>query len=144
MNTREPHDQRDTTLAAGTTPLPGTQPTFVPWNYRPDAGWAPGFDLVGYHVEAADGSIGKIDEASQATDQSYLVVDTGPWIFGKKVLIPAGTVSHIDHTDRKVFVDRTKDQVKSAPEFDADMYMEPNFRDKVGGYYDDTYRRPLY
>ena len=26
----------------------------------------------------------------------YLVVDTGFWIFGKKRLIPAGVVTHVD------------------------------------------------
>jgi hypothetical protein len=120
------------------------EPPFNPWNYRPDAGWAAEFDLVGYHVEATDGGIGKIDLASQATDESYLVVDTGPWIFGKKVMLPAGTVTHIDHTDRKVYVDRTKDQVKSSPGFDADMYTEPVYRDKVGGYYHGTYSSRMY
>ena len=47
-------------------------------------------DLTGFSVEALDGSIGKIDEASNEVGASYLVVDTGPWIFGKKVMLPAG------------------------------------------------------
>jgi hypothetical protein len=47
-------------------------------------------DLTGFDVEAADGSIGKVDEATQEVGESYLVVDTGVWIFGKKVLLPAG------------------------------------------------------
>jgi hypothetical protein len=128
--------------AFGADPLPGTAADFNAWNYRADAGWTPEFDLVGYHVEATDGRIGKIDEASHATDASFLVVDTGPWIFGRKVMIPAGNVTHIDHTDRNVYVDRTKDQVKESPEFDADMYTEAAYRDKLGGYYDDTYRGP--
>lgn len=138
MDTLEPRDGSHATPVR--SPLPGQQQPFNAWNYRPDAGWTPEFDLVGYHVEATDGSIGKIDEAGQATDDSYLVVDTGPWIFGKKVMIPAGTVTHLDHTDRKVYVDRTKEQVKSSPEFDSDQYTEPVYRDKIGGYYDDTYR----
>jgi PRC-barrel domain len=125
------------------TEYSSTERAFNAWNYRPDAGWRADFDLVGYHVEATDGRIGKIDEDSNATDASYLVVDTGPWILGKKVMIPAGTVTHIDHTDRKVYVDRTKEQVKSSPEFDQDMYTDAAYRDKVGGYYDDTYRRPM-
>ena len=100
---------------------PGDRST--PWNYRPDAGWAPEFDLVGYHVEATDGSVGKVDERHHATGASYLVVDTGPWIFGQKVDIPAGTVTHIDHTDRRVYLDRTKDQVNApSPDFDPDRH----------------------
>ena len=128
------------TLDPRETPLPGTRPPFNAWNFRADAGWSAEFDLVGYHVEATDGGIGKVAEASHALDQSYFVVDTGPWIFGKKVMLPAGTVTHIDHTDRKVYVDRTKAQVKSSPEFDPDLYTEAAYRDKVGGYYDETYR----
>ena len=94
-------------------------------------------DLVGYKVEATDGGIGKIDSASHEVGGSYLVVDTGPWIFGKKVMLPAGTVNHVDHDERKVYVDRTKDQIKAAPEYDETSHSDPAYRDKLGGYYDD-------
>ncbi|MGE5829345.1 MAG: PRC-barrel domain-containing protein [Micromonosporaceae bacterium] len=112
---------------------------FDPWNYRPDAGWSAEQEIVGYHVEATDGSIGKVCATSQATDESYIVVDTGPWIFGHKVLLPAGTVTRIDPDDRKVYLDRTKEQIKSSPDYDPDMWGEPSYRDKVGGHYGDTY-----
>ena len=49
-----------------------------------------GRDLSGYHVEALDGSIGKIDEATYEVGKSFIIVDTGPWIFGRKVMLPAG------------------------------------------------------
>ena len=45
-------------------------------------------DLTGYEVEATDGGIGSVDEATNDVGGSYIVVDTGPWIFGKKVLLP--------------------------------------------------------
>jgi hypothetical protein len=112
--------------------------SFNPWTYRDDVS-VPTTGVVGYKVEATDGHIGKVDEASYDVNTSYLVVDTGPWIFGKKVMIPAGTVNHVDHNEKKVYVDRTKDQIKSAPEFDANTYANPEYRDKIGGYYGDTY-----
>jgi hypothetical protein len=111
---------------------------FDPWRYRDDAG-VTGADLVGYKVEATDGGIGKIDSASHDINSSYLVVDTGPWIFGKKVMLPAGVVNHVDHDDRKVYVDRSKDQIKAAPEFDDTGHEDPAYRDKLGGYYGGTY-----
>ena len=77
-------------------------------------------NLAGYGlVEAveAHGDIGKIDEATNKVGGSYIVVDTGPWIFGKKVLLPAGVATR-DYDDEKVFVNRTKEQIKKAPEFD--------------------------
>ena len=92
-------------------------------------------DLTGFTVEALDGDIGKIDEATNEVGGSYIVVDTGPWIFGKKVLLPAGVLRDADFDDEKVFVNRTKDQIKNAPEFDADRYTDEGYRNEVGGYY---------
>ena len=69
------------------------------WTYREDV-LAPGVsprDVVGYGVEARDGSIGKVDDATYDAGASHLVVDTGPWIFGKKVMLPAGVIESVDH-----------------------------------------------
>ena len=94
-----------------------------------------GQDLTGFTVEALDGSIGKIDEATNEVGGSYVVVDTGPWIFGKKVLLPAGVLRDADLDDQTVFVNRTKDQIKNAPEFDEDRYKDGDYRNEVGAYY---------
>lgn len=112
---------------AETVPLPA----FQVWDYRPDAGWAPEFELTGYHVEAVDGSIGKVTQSSYATHGSYLVVDTGPWIFGRSVIVPAGIVSNIDHDGRRVYLDRTKDHVTAAPAYSD----EPAFWDKISAHF---------
>jgi hypothetical protein len=92
-------------------------------------------DLTGYSVEAMDGSIGKVDEATYDTSRSYIVVDTGPWIFGKKVLLPAGVVERVDLDSETVFVTRTKDEIKNAPEFDETTYREDAYRSQVRDYY---------
>ena len=92
-------------------------------------------DLTGFSVEALDGSIGKIDEVSNEVGGSYLVVDTGPWIFGKKVMLPAGVVRDVDLDTQTVFVNRSKDEIKNAPEFDQDRYHDDAYRQDLGGYY---------
>jgi len=92
-------------------------------------------NLSGFSVEALDGGIGKVDDATCDVGQSFVVVDTGPWIFGKKVMLPAGVVRDIDLDTETVFVNRTKDQIKNAPEFDEDMYRDPAYRDQRDGYY---------
>ena len=104
------------------------------WDYR-DSTWTEGHDLVGYSVEAADGSIGKIDQATNDTSTAYLVVDTGPWIFGKKVMLPAGVIDRVDEEDEKVWVNRTKDQIKAAPEYDESKNTDPDYRNDLGSYY---------
>ena len=93
-------------------------------------------DLTGYKVEALDGSIGKVDEATVEAGGSSVVVDTGPWIFGKKVLLPAGVIRDVDPDTETVFVNRTKDQIKNAPEFDEKRYRDQDYRNEVGSYYD--------
>jgi hypothetical protein len=103
------------------------------WTYRSNE-WA-GFDLTGFGVEALDGGIGKIDEATHDVGSSYIVVDTGPWIFGKKVMLPAGVIDRVDADDEKVYVDRTKDEIKNAPEFDEDTYTSEDYRSNLGTYY---------
>ena len=82
--------------------------------------------LVGYDVEATDGHIGTIEEASVVTGQAHLVVDTGTWIVGKKRVIPAGVLEAINDPDKRVHISLSKDQVRSAPDFDARWRDERN------------------
>jgi hypothetical protein len=92
-------------------------------------------DLTGFEVEARDGGIGKVDEATSDVGGSFLVIDTGPWIFGKKVMLPAGVVDNVDFDTQTIFVDRTKDEIKSSPEFDETTYGEESYRTELGSYY---------
>ena len=120
---------------------------FIPWAWR-DPSWTeepredlddrPDTGLIGYEVEATDGAIGKIDEDNAKVPHDCLMVDTGPWIFGRKVVLPVGTVRHVDHAGRKVHVDRTKEQIKNAPEYDADDH--DGYRERTGDYYSESYR----
>ncbi|MDZ5661272.1 PRC-barrel domain-containing protein [Nocardioides sp. S-58] len=93
----------------------------IVWSYR-DSEWAEDHDLVGYDVEGEDGSLGKVDQATADTDGAWLVVDTGFWIFGKKRVIPAGTVVGMDHEGQRIIVNVSKDQVKEAPDYDEDTW----------------------
>lgn len=106
------------------------------WSYRDSARQQGSQGLVGYHVHATDGDIGKVDEASEEVGASRIVVDTGPWIFGRKVVLPAGTVERVDHGDETVYVDLTKDQIKDSPELgETTTTDDPAYRESVGNYY---------
>jgi hypothetical protein len=96
----------------------------------------PTVDLTGFKVEALDGSIGKVDWATYESGDSFIIVATGPWIFGKKVMLPGGVIRDIDLDTETVFVNRTKDQIKNAPEFDEKRYREQGYQNKLGSYYD--------
>ncbi|WP_327064331.1 PRC-barrel domain-containing protein [Kitasatospora sp. NBC_01302] len=111
------------------------------WEFRSTSGQVPGTDLVDFHVEATDGPIGKVDKHSDEVGSQYLVVDTGPWIFGKHVLLPAGTVVRVDQEDKRIYVDRTKDEIKNGPEFDKDKHQDTDAgsREAYGSYYSPFY-----
>ena len=108
------------------------------WTYRAETGMGHdvnAVDVVGYGVEALDGSIGKVDEATYDAGSAHLVIDTGPWIFGQKVVLPAGIITNVDLEDETVFVNRTKEEIKNAPPFDESTYREPRYSEELGSYY---------
>ncbi len=89
----------------------------------PEPTWST-VDLSGFDVEATDGGIGAVDRATYEIGANALVVDTGPWIFGRKVMLPVGVMSRVDVNDRRVWVSLTKDQIKNAPEFDTSRHHD--------------------
>ncbi|MFI8290530.1 PRC-barrel domain containing protein [Streptomyces sp. ms191] len=106
------------------------------WSFKSTSGHLAGTDLTGYKVEATDGGIGKVDKHSDEVGDAYLVVDTGVWIFGKEVLLPASTVVRVDPDERKIYVDRTKEQIKDAPEFHRDQHLgNAGYHEELGTYY---------
>ncbi|WP_033825004.1 PRC-barrel domain-containing protein [Kitasatospora sp. MBT63] len=114
------------------------------WDFRSTSGHVSGNDLVGFHVEATDGPIGKVDRLSEEVGARYLVVDTGPWIFGRHVLLPAGTVVRVEQDEKKVYVDRTKDEIKGGPEFERDRHdSDTGYRERYAGYYGPFYGGPV-
>ncbi|MFJ9949788.1 PRC-barrel domain-containing protein [Kitasatospora sp. NPDC091207] len=114
------------------------------WEFRSTSGYVTGSDLVDFRVEAVDGHIGRIDKLSEQAEARYLVVDTGPWIFGKHVLLPAGTVVQVDFEERKAYVDRTKDEIRNGPEFDRHRHDDDtDYQEKYAGYYGPFYGGPL-
>ncbi|MFJ9523171.1 PRC-barrel domain containing protein [Kitasatospora sp. NPDC101801] len=106
------------------------------WGYQGTEGYAAGTDLTGYRVEATDGHIGKIDKHTEDVDSAHIVVDTGPWIFGREVLLPAGTLSRIDTVEETVWINRTKDEIKNSPEYtQIEHTCDHEYRDRLDGYY---------
>jgi hypothetical protein len=110
------------------------------WTYSSE--YTQPLEVEGFAVAATDGDIGKVDEATYDVGSSYIVVDTGPWIFGRKVLLPAGVIERIDLDNRRAEVRLTKEQIKNSPEYDPDTedYRSDAYRERVGTYYSDFYR----
>jgi hypothetical protein len=104
------------------------------WSFREDVGHDRA-DLTGMSVEAVDGSVGSVKDVISDIDGAYLLVDTGPPIIGSTVLVPAGLVTAIDVDNESLKVDRTKDEIKGAPDFEAGTGKDPAYRDAVARHY---------
>jgi hypothetical protein len=55
-------------------------------------------------------------------------------------MLPAGVIERIDHNDRKVSVNLTKDEIRQAPDYDAEREREEAYRQDVGTYYGPLFR----
>ncbi len=94
--------------------------------------------LDDYSVYAQDeDKVGTVEDGlfDDSTGQfRYLVVDTGPWIFGKKVLLPIGK-AQFDNDRQRVYVNGlTKEQVENLPEYTGEM-VDYDYEEQVRGVY---------
>jgi len=79
-------------------------------------------DLAGFHLAATDGSIGEVQDCyfdDVHWTVRYLVVDTGGWLSGRKVLISPMAVREVDAAGRRVVVALTREQVERSPDVDT-------------------------
>jgi hypothetical protein len=98
-----------------------------------------GGELTGYEVVAVDGDLGEVVEAEyDGPFPAHLYVDVGSWLFGHHVMLPVGLVERIDATERKVYVDRTKDQIEHAPRPDPVVTDHVDYWERLGSYYSGT------
>jgi uncharacterized protein (TIGR02271 family) len=103
-------------------------------NYRQDS--FDGEDVKGLDVYAGktDEKIGTIHDVlvDETGRFRYFVIDTGFWIFGKKVLLPVGRC-HIDANVRRIYAIgiATKEQAEKLPEYDDSMTVDYDYEERV-------------
>jgi hypothetical protein len=92
--------------------------------------------IKGFTIAAKDGSLGDVsdflfDDATWLI--RWLVVDTGNWLPGRKVLLPPSVLGHLDEAAREFSVRLTRQQVKDSPDIDT---AKPVSRQVESGIYD--------
>lgn len=95
-------------------------------------------DLKGCSIAASDGPIGKVTDAyfddSEWTVR-YLVVETGSWLFDRKVLISPLFIERVDWDDSQVMVSRSREQVKDSPDIDFDKPVSRQQEEEYNRHY---------
>lgn len=97
-----------------------------------------GDDIKGYDVYAGNNEkIGSVYDAliDEQGSFRYFVVDTGFWVFGKKVLVPMGKVQ-IDYDRHRIMVaGMTKEEVERMPEYSDNLAIDYDYEERVRGSY---------
>jgi uncharacterized protein (TIGR02271 family) len=94
-------------------------------------------DLMDYDLYASADKVGSVDDllVDDTGKIRYLIVNTGAWIFGKKVLLPIGR-ARIDYSSRRVAVDGlTREQVEALPQYDGNMPVDYEHEEQVRDIY---------
>lgn len=92
--------------------------------------------LVSWTVEARDGEVGKVDDASLDAGEGALVIASGPFLLGHMVLLPAGLVEKVDPEHRRLHVAATRDQIERSPRRRTGIRLDDEeYRAKVAAYY---------
>jgi uncharacterized protein (TIGR02271 family) len=94
-------------------------------------------EIKGLDVYATDEKIGSVDDVlvDEQGRFRYLVINTGAWIIGKKVLLPIGRTRVDDDAKRVYATNLTKAQVEALPEFTNDMTIDYDHEEQVRGVY---------
>lgn len=80
--------------------------------------------LAGYRIAAVDAVVGTVDDVYFDDNDwkvRYLVVDTGKWLPGRRVLLAPTVVADADDHARAVAVGLTQEQIRNSPPSYTDM-----------------------
>ncbi len=106
-------------------------------NYRDQFG---DHDILSYGFYSNSEKIGSVDDLLVDDEGRfrYLVINTGAWIFGKKVLLPIGQ-ARIDYNNRRIYANGlSREQVENLPEYDPDSVMDYDYEERVRNVYRPT------
>jgi len=94
--------------------------------------------LKDFVVRATDGELGTVDQL-YFDDESwairYLMVETGGWLGGRRVLISPMSVTNLDWDNKRLDVALTKKQVEHSPDIDTHQPVSRQHEATYLGYY---------
>ncbi len=96
-------------------------------------------DVTGYHVLAADGEIGHVEDFlvdDETWAIRYLIIDTRNWWPGKKVLVSPRWIENISWSQSKVVVNLSRETIKQSPEYTEESPLTRDYETRLHRHYD--------
>ena len=94
--------------------------------------------IKGLPIEARDGQVGSVHDLLFEVDcwrVRWLAVDTGFWLFGRKVLLPVSHLGSLGVGASSVPVDLSRDQVEDSPGSGIDLPVSRRMESSIYGHY---------
>lgn len=95
-------------------------------------------EVSGYQIQASDGQIGRVTDFLFDDGEwiiRHLVVDTGNWLPGRKVLIAPPWIQRIRWAEKTVYVTLTQESVRHSPAFDPDLLDMEKYEKRLWEHY---------
>lgn len=95
-------------------------------------------NLKGFDIEAKDGALGTVSDFlfdDTTWKMRWMVVDTGRWLTGRKVLLHPSSIGPVDYGRRELTVALTKTQVENSPDILQDRPVSRQMQSDLYGYY---------
>lgn len=95
-------------------------------------------EIIRYSIEGRDGEIGSVDDIIINTVDwkiSLIVVETGGWLTGRKVLFSPSEIRKISWSEKSLLVHLFREQVQGSPEYGAETSIDSEFEERLQQYY---------
>ena len=95
-------------------------------------------ELKGYTIHATDGEIGEVNDFlfdEDAWNITFVVVNTGSWFSGKKVLLSPAWIKEVKWNNQELTVNVTMNEVENSPEYDASKPLEMDYVKELHNHY---------
>ena len=94
--------------------------------------------VTGHHIQATDGEIGHvkdfiIDDETWAI--RYLLIDTGNWWPGKKILVSPRWIERVSWAESTVFVNLARETIKHSPEYNDESLPARDYETSLHRHY---------
>ena len=95
-------------------------------------------DVRGYEIRGTDDAIGHVEDFlvdDETWQVKYLVVDTGNWWFGRKVLVAPDWATRISWEERTVHLGLARESIRTSPEWDPGAGVDPEYEARLRDHY---------
>lgn len=95
-------------------------------------------EMLDYMILATDGEIGHVSDILLADSDlkgRYLVIDTGGWLSGRKVLLSTAWLSSVAPEKRMIVVNIEKKRIQESPLYESSAEIPREYETRLHDYY---------